>query len=217
MSTMEFVGVTTGSSSIMKLFPLWARDLGIDAELAGRDVPLDAPPETYREIVERVRDDDGTLGALVTTHKLALLAAARDLFDELDANAERLGEVSSISKRDGRLIGHAFDPITSGYALERIGPFAGDVLCLGAGGAGAAIVLHLLSRDRPPRIAVTDTDPARLEAVAALGDVETARRGRRARAAGGAARRARWSSTPPAWARTGPGRRSRTTRAGPTA
>ena len=152
----------------------------------------------------------------MTTHKLALLAAARDLFDELDANAERLGEVSSISKRDGRLIGHAFDPITSGYALERIGPFDGDVLCLGAGGAGAAIVLHLLSRDRPPRIAVTDTPPGRLEAVARLGDVET-HDAAAARELLEALPPGRWSSTPPAWARTGPGRRSPTTRAGPTA
>ena len=213
---MEFVGVTTGSSSIMKLFPLWARELGIDAELSGRDVPLGAPPETYREILEHVRDDDGTLGALVTTHKLAVLAAARDLFDELDANAERLGEVSSISKRDGRLIGHAFDPITSGYALERIGPFDGDVLCLGAGGAGAAIVLHLLSRDRPPRIAVTDTDPGGSRRSPASATSRPTTRPPRA-SCSRRCRRGRWSSTPPAWARTGPGRRSPTTRAGPTA
>ena len=178
---MEFVGVTTTSSSIMPLFPLWARDLGIDARLVGRDVPLDAPPEAYREVVERLRDDPDTRGALVTTHKLALLAAARDLFDELDAHAERLGEVSSISKRDGRVVGHAFDPITSGLAIAAFLPddhFAatgGHVLCLGAGGAGAAIVVNLLERDdRPERIVVTDTREARLAEVAALGDVETA-------------------------------------------
>jgi len=180
VSTMEFVGVTTTSSSIMPLFPLWARDLGIDARLVGRDVPLDAPPEAYREVVERVRDDPETVGALVTTHKLALLAAARDLFDELDPHAERLGEVSSISKRDGRVVGHAFDPITSGLAIAAFLPddhFAagGHVLCLGAGGAGAAIVVNLLEReDRPGRIVVTDTREERLAEVAALGEVETA-------------------------------------------
>lgn len=184
MSTMEFVGVTTTSSSIMALFPLWVRDLGIDARLVGRDLPLDAPPEAYREVVERVRDDPETRGALVTTHKLALLAAARDLFDELDPNAERLGEVSSISKRDGRVVGHAFDPITSGLAIAAFLPddhFAagGHVLCLGAGGAGAAIVANLLEReDRPRRIVVTDTREERLAEVAALGEVETARAAR---------------------------------------
>jgi shikimate 5-dehydrogenase len=179
MSRMEFVGVTTGSSTINRLFPLWARELGLDgAQLVGRDLPLRAPREAYRAAVEEIRDDEETLGALVTTHKLAVLESASDLFDELDDNARRLGEVSSISKRDGRLIGHALDPITAGQALKQIGPFGGDVLCLGAGGAGAAIVLHLLSRDEPPaRIVVTDTEPSRLAEVAGLGDVETAEAG----------------------------------------
>ncbi len=180
--TMEFVGVTTGSSSIMRLFPLWARDLGLDgATLVGRDLPLRAPREDYRAAVEQIRADALSLGALVTTHKLALLASARDLFDELDDYAERLGEVSSISKRDGRVIGHAKDPITAGRALGALlGPdhferTGGHVLCLGAGGAGAAIVLHLVSRaDRPERIVVTDTEPARLAELAGPGGVEGA-------------------------------------------
>jgi shikimate dehydrogenase len=180
--TMEFVGVTTGSSSIMRLFPFWARDLGLDgAELVGRDLPLRAPRDAYRAAVEQIRDDPLSLGALVTTHKLALLESARDLFDEVDAYAERLGEVSSISKHDGRVIGHAKDPITSGRALagflapDHFARTGGHVLCLGAGGAGAAIVVHLVDRDdRPERIAVTDRRPERLAEVAAFGDVETA-------------------------------------------
>ena len=180
--TMEFVGVTTGSSSIVRLFPRWARELGLeDAVLVGRDLPLGAPREDYRTVVARIREDPLLLGALVTTHKLALLAAARDLFDELDAHAERLEEVSCIAKRDGRMIGRAVDPVTAERALgELLAPdhFAatgGHVLCLGAGGAGAAIVVHLLGRgDRPERIAVTDVDAGRLAAVARLGAVETA-------------------------------------------
>ena len=180
--TMEFVGVTTGASSIMQLFPLWARDLGLDgAALVGRDLPLGASREAYRAAVEQIRDDPLSLGALVTTHKLALLESARDLFDEVDGYAERLGEVSSISKRGGRVIGHAKDPITSGRALagflapDHFARTGGHVLCLGAGGAGAAIVVHLLDRDdRPERIVVTDPRPERLAEVAALGDVETA-------------------------------------------
>ena len=28
--TMYFVGVTTGQSSIMKMFPIWAKELGLD-------------------------------------------------------------------------------------------------------------------------------------------------------------------------------------------
>lgn len=173
---MEFIGVTTRSSSIMKLFPVWAEELGIDGRLVGCDLALDAPATAYREAVARIRDDRSTLGALVTTHKVAILESARDLFDELDPLAEQLGEVSSISKRDGRLLGHAKDPITAGRALA---PLLGEryfsrtrasALIFGAGGAGAAIALHLIGRsDAPARITVTDVEPRRRDHVAGLG------------------------------------------------
>jgi shikimate 5-dehydrogenase len=176
---MEFIGVSTGGSFIRRLFPAWARDLDLgDAVLEGRDLPLDAGPQAYRDAVRRIRDDPNTVGALVTTHKLAVLESAGDLFDELDPYAELLHEVSGISKRDGRLIGHAKDPITAGAALDAVlapGHFArtgAHVLCLGAGGAGTAIVLHLLSgggaAGRPARIVAVDTQAARLGELSAL-------------------------------------------------
>ena len=61
-------------------------------------------------------------GALVTTHKIDLLKACRDLFDEFDYYAQLTGEISCISKRDGKLCGHAKDPISSGLALEAFLP-----------------------------------------------------------------------------------------------
>ena len=42
--TMYFVGVTTGQSSIMKVFPVWAKALGLDAEIKGIDLPSTPPP-----------------------------------------------------------------------------------------------------------------------------------------------------------------------------
>lgn len=47
---MYFVGVTTGQSSIMKLFPIWARELGIDAVIKGIDLPIHASAEDYRAV-----------------------------------------------------------------------------------------------------------------------------------------------------------------------
>src|SRR5437868_11826580 len=83
--TMYFIGVTTGQSSIMRLFPVWAGILGIaDAQLVGVDAPLHADAGIYRAAVDQIKDDVLSLGALVTTHKVDLLAAAADLFDELD-------------------------------------------------------------------------------------------------------------------------------------
>lgn len=171
MSTrrMRFVGVTTASSSIMTIFPEWSEILGLDAELVGLDIPLDAEPETYRRALRSMAEDPACVGALVTTHKIALLEAARDLFDELDDFAAETGEVSSVSFRDGRTLGAAKDPITAGLALEAVFDpehfsRGGHVLCLGAGGAGTAIGWYLARRaDAPVRMTFVDTAPGRLE------------------------------------------------------
>ena len=174
--TMEFIGVTTGSSSIMKVFPRWAQvlDLG-EARLKGRDLPLGVESDLYRQAVEQIRSDPLSMGALVTTHKINLLAAARDLFEELDPYARLCEEVSCISKRDGRVIGHAKDPITAGRSLRALlGPgyfrrTGGEVLCLGAGGAGTAISVYLVEgqtpADPPGRIVMVDKSQESLDAL----------------------------------------------------
>ncbi|HWM11636.1 MAG TPA: hypothetical protein VNO82_19920 [Solirubrobacteraceae bacterium] len=163
-----FVGVTTGSSSIVPIFPRWRDALGLpgDVELSGMDLPVGAPREVFREAVVSLKEDETVLGALVTTHKIDVLRAAEDVFDELDEQARALGEVSCIARRDGRLLGWAKDTVTAARALEHVvspGFFAdgGHVLCLGAGGAGGAIVSHLRTLG-PARIVVTDRDPDRL-------------------------------------------------------
>jgi len=167
---MGFVGVDTANSSIMRVFPLWADHLGLPTRrLRGHDVALDAPDDVYRDLVTSIRDDVTHLGALVTTHKIRVFQAARDLFDELDDFSRQCGEISSISKRGGRLIGAAKDPVTAGLALREIlapGWFAGgggEVVCLGAGGAGTAITTYLAQTGDPPaRLTVADVDPDRL-------------------------------------------------------
>jgi len=173
---MEFIGVTTGGSSIMEIFPRWAQvlDLG-EARLEGRDLPLEAEPELYRRAVEQIRSDPLSMGALITTHKINLLAAAHDLFDELDPYARLCEEVSCISKREGWVIGHAKDPITAGRSLRALlgsGYFrrtGGEVLCLGAGGAGTAISVYLMSGQTPAvppsRIVMVDESQQSLDAL----------------------------------------------------
>src|SRR5687767_10009296 len=166
---MRFVGVSTASSSIMKVFPLWSDILGLDAELVGLDIPLDAPPSAYREAVAAIQADPACVGALVTTHKIALFDAARDMFDHLDDFAASVGEISSIAVRDGRTLGAAKDPLTAGLSLEEV---LGDdhfergaeALCLGAGGAGTAIGWYLGRRtDSPARMTFVDVESNRLQ------------------------------------------------------
>jgi len=159
--TIYFVGVTTGKSSIMRVFPRWSEILGLGAEIAGYDAPLHAPAEVYRAIVQHIKDDPLSLGALVTTHKIDLLNATRDLFDYLDPYAQLCGEISCISKRDGRLEGYAKDPISSGLSWQAFvapgywGRTGGHVLCIGAGGSAVAITVYVAgladAADRPRR------------------------------------------------------------------
>jgi shikimate dehydrogenase len=182
-----FVGVTTGGSSIMRIFPRWrdALRLGPDVQMAGRDVEVDAPPDRYREVVEELRDDPRQVGALVTTHKIGIYEAAGDLFAGMDELARVCGEVSCIAKRNGGLHGWAKDPIAAGRSLESIlAPShfrdgGGHALCMGAGGSGTAIALYLAARrpggDHPERLVVTDRSTERLQRLrATLTEVDPA-------------------------------------------
>lgn len=170
--TMYFVGVTTGKSSIMKVFPKWSAVLGLGAQIAGYDAAIHAPAEDYRAIVGHIKTDPLAMGALVTTHKIDLLDAARDMFDYLDPHAQLCGEISSISKRGGALRGHAKDPISSGLAWEAFVPKGywangAQVLCLGAGGSAVAISAYLAglqdADDRPNKFIAVNRSQPRLD------------------------------------------------------
>ena len=171
--TMYFVGVTTGQSSIMKLFPRWAEALGIDACIKGIDIPIHAPAEDYRACVEFIKNDPLSMGALVTTHKIDLYVAALDLFEYMDPYAKMFGELSSISKFDGKLCGHAKDPITVGLALDAFIPKDywknnkdAQVCVLGAGGSALAVAAYLFEDKHgdnvPDRINITNRSVPRL-------------------------------------------------------
>jgi shikimate 5-dehydrogenase len=178
LPTMYFIGVSTAQSSIMKIFPEWARVLGLgDAVLRGIDFPLHAEPAAYRQAVEFIKNDPLSLGALVTTHKIDLFNACRDLFDDIDPHAKRLGEASSISKNDSGLAAHAKDPISSGLAIESFLPenhwnkTGAEVFILGAGGAAVAISWYLLQKSpagRPSRMTVCDRKPGHLTEIERL-------------------------------------------------
>lgn len=173
--TMYFVGVTTGQSAMMRIFPAWAERLGLEeARLTGVDFPLGAPPAAYRALVRFLAEDPLSLGALVTTHKIDVLHACRDLFDALDPQAELLGEVSCIAKAEGRLVGSAVDGRSGLLALDAFLPrdhwrrTGAHALFLGAGGAAVALTTALLSaadREPPASVVVADVRRERLDAI----------------------------------------------------
>lgn len=193
--TLYFIGMTTGKSSIMKVFPRWAEFLELgDVAIQGIDCKWHDQPEVYRRAVEFIKNDPLSLGALVTTHKIDLLAACRDMFEYLDPYAVLTGEISCISKRSGtgvspvmedhgrdaratdiQLRGHAKDPITSGLALEAFLPAGywaktgAEVFALGAGGSSIAVTSYMMDpargADRPSRIVVSNRSAGRLEEI----------------------------------------------------
>jgi len=167
-----FIGVNTKQSSIMKIFPKWAEVLGLQAEINGIDLPLHAPVDEYRKAVQFLKDDPLSLGALVTTHKLDLFKACRDIFDYIDPFGEKLEEVSCLSKRDGKFRAHAKDPISSGLSLEVFVPdnfwkeHGGEVLLLGAGGSSLAMSVYFAQEkfagNAPKRITIANRSEPRL-------------------------------------------------------
>ncbi len=180
--TMYFIGVTTGSSSIMKIFPEWVKALGrSDTVIKGIDIAIHERAEVYRRVVNFIRNDPLSLGALVTTHKLDLYAAANDLFDWFDPFAMQFEELSSISKRDGKLCGHAKDPITCGMAIEDFlppdhweqNPGAG-VFIIGAGGAAISMCSYFMRNagrgNDPAKIVVANRSLPRLNEIRRICD-----------------------------------------------
>jgi shikimate 5-dehydrogenase len=125
-----------------------------------------------------IKADPLSLGALITTHKIDFYEACHDLFDELDTFAALMRETSCLSKREGRLVCHAKDPISSGLAIDGFLPpdhFArtgAEVFVMGAGGSSIAITWHLMRRERganaPTRIVVSDRNPSRLDEIARI-------------------------------------------------
>jgi shikimate dehydrogenase len=172
--TIYFIGVTTTQSSIMKLFPLWAEELGLgNAIIKGIDIEIHADPEEYRKVVQFIKEDKFSMGALVTTHKIDIYNAANDMFEYLDPHAQRFGELSSISKKNGKLEGYAKDPISSGLSMEAFIPKNywnknnGEVFIMGAGGSALAISSYLMKEEQgndiPKKIIISNRSQPRLD------------------------------------------------------
>jgi len=177
--TFFFIGVTTGQSAAQRIFPRWMALLGRpEVFLQGVDFRIHDEPARYCQLVDLIKSDPLALGGLITTHKIDLLNAARDQFDQLDPYAQLCDEVSCISKRAGALHGHAIDPVADGRALDAIlgagyfGRTGGDLLSFGAGGAAAALALHILTKnavaDRPEHFTLVDLDRTRLDHVRSM-------------------------------------------------
>jgi shikimate dehydrogenase len=160
-----FVGVSTGGSLAHAVFDRWAAALDRPWRLRGLDLPIGTPPRTYRRLLSAVRGNPAVVGAVVTAHKLRLYracAAEITLGDEL---VEVTREVNTLSAGNGQVRGYARDAL----ALSHVLPPAADVLCLGAGGAGTALLLTLQGR-RAASATFADTSPEALDDLRAVAE-----------------------------------------------
>jgi shikimate 5-dehydrogenase len=172
--TFYYIGVSTTESSIMRVFPKWAEYLELgDISFIGIDCKIHDDSEVYRKVVNFIKSDEKSLGALITSHKIDLYEAAMDLFDKIDPYAELLGELSCISKRKGELWAHAKDPISSGLALDSFIPknhwkkSSAEIFIIGAGGASLALTTYIMENyekdNLPSRMYISNRSTPRLE------------------------------------------------------
>lgn len=163
--------MSTAQSAAVRLFPAWAKEFGVDdVHLVGCDLPVGAEERRFRDVVDRIKRDDRAVGALITTHKIDLFEACRDLFDDVDAYAGLCEETSCLAKRGSRLVAFATDPVSSRRAFDDFhgSQAAGDVLCLGGGGSATAITVQLIEGRLASRITVVDRSPDRLARIRAV-------------------------------------------------
>jgi shikimate dehydrogenase len=178
-----FVGIRTAGSLIHRVFTPWMDLLGLEARLEGIDLAPGTADADYRALVQEIAADPDVLGAVITSHKLAMHRAARALLRAEDPYVDVLQEVNVIARADRALVARATDPPAVEAVLASLvgdRPPPDEVLCLGAGGAGVALLVSLLcerdggelrSRDVVPRrIVATDVDAGRLDAVRAMLD-----------------------------------------------
>lgn len=78
---------------------------------------------------------------------MPLKEAIGDYLDELDSDAEQIGSVNTIVRRENRLIGYNMDGQGALNAIEEIMPVKGrKLILLGAGGTAKAIAFEALKR-----------------------------------------------------------------------
>ncbi|MFF5294118.1 shikimate dehydrogenase family protein [Paractinoplanes globisporus] len=135
-------------------------DVGRDIRLVGRDLPVGAAAESYRALVSELKAAADVLGAVITSHKVAVVRAADDLIDSLDPVAVECGEVNALRREGTFLRGFARDPMSVGRVVDEIWPRGEHVVCLGAGGSAIALGRHLLSRPEPPSLVFADRSAA---------------------------------------------------------
>lgn len=166
VSSVYFLGLTTRSSAAHRVFPGWVKAIDWAAVLVGVDVPPQSGRDRYVDFLKHMRCDPFCSGAQVTSHKVRLYDLVADEFEELDPDVIALGEVGGISVRGNKLAAFSPDMLALGDELETIlgqqshQPTRREVVILGGGGAGRAVVLAIARRGigSASKVTITEKD-----------------------------------------------------------
>ncbi|MGD9079388.1 MAG: hypothetical protein PVG96_08610 [Desulfobacterales bacterium] len=113
--------------------------------LAGIMHPMDVQPDRLADAVAHLRQDEQFIGGAVTMpYKIQIIP----FLDVIEPEAEAIGAVNCIYRKDGRLIGTNTDGAGALWSLNQNMPGGIEgksVLLLGTGGAGFAVAAYLAS------------------------------------------------------------------------
>ena len=140
-SLVLFLGISTAGSLAHYTFPGWSRLFCPGAVMRGADLPADATPAEFRELVTAMAANPRVLGAVVTSHKLRLFGACQNLLDYAEPLVALTQEIADVNTRDG-VRAYARDPQSLDIILDGIGG-PRPVLCIGAGGSAIALMLAM--------------------------------------------------------------------------
>ena len=104
--------------------------------------PMDVAPAELADIVEDLRGDPRFLGgAVAVPYKQEILRS----LDELEDEAQAIGAVNCLYRREGRLVGANTDGAAALMSIRRLVPELSGavVVLLGIGGAGSAVAAYL--------------------------------------------------------------------------
>jgi len=150
--TVYVVGSDPLPKGLLDVYPKWARRFGHRSTAI---VPVIAPAEAdgagYQRFVEFLRDEYNAVGAIMVTNASTLFEHTRHLFDELDGDAELLGEIGVVVRTPGKITGLAPARSAARQAYEHVFGEASnpaEALIIGATGPARALAIALSDSGR---------------------------------------------------------------------
>lgn len=161
--TVYVVGAPAGAAAFLEVLPKWARRFDHRGTAI---VPVAASPDVRAPEIERLieflRDEYHAVGAIFLAHAGAAFEHGRQLFDELDGDAELLGEIGVAVRAPATLRGLAPAKAAAWQAYDTVfgdAAMAPEALILGASAPARALALALASApDGPQQVTLTTLD-----------------------------------------------------------